>query len=112
MREKNQKQILLMESASDPSQAKELEIISDIIDSTLFICKYVLQDLNRGKIIKRRTGARGMSTGQILRATVVIPLFEFTYEQLAFHISSSWSCNFGANNNSFILPIRYPWQDP
>ena len=87
MREKHQKQMPLMESASDHPQAKELEVISNIIDDTPTICEYVLQDLNRGAIIKRRTGARGMSADQILRAAIVMRLFEFTYEQLAFHIS-------------------------
>jgi IS5 family transposase len=64
-------------------------VISNIIDNTPTICGYVLQDFNRGKIIKRRTGARGMSADQILRAAIVMRLFEFTYEQLAFHISDS-----------------------
>ena len=89
MREKHQKQMPLMESASDHPQAKELEVISNIIDNTPTICEYVLQDLNRGAVIKRRTGARGMSADQILRAAIVMRLFEFTYEQLAFHIWDS-----------------------
>lgn len=78
-----------MESTSDHPQAKELEVISTIIDNTPTICGYVLQDLNQGRIIKRRTGARGMSADQILRAAIVMRLFEFTYEQLAFHIYDS-----------------------
>jgi IS5 family transposase len=64
-------------------------VISNIIDNTPTICGYVIQDLNKGKIIKRPTGARGMSADQILRAAIVMRLFEFTYEQLAFHISDS-----------------------
>jgi IS5 family transposase len=89
MREKHQKQMPLLEPGSDHPQARELEAISNIIDNTPTICGYVLQDLNRGKIIKRRTGARGMSADQILRTAIVMRLFEFTYEQLAFHISDS-----------------------
>jgi len=89
MREKQQKQMPLLEPRSDHPQARELEAISNIIDNTPTICDYVLQDLNRGKIIKRRTGARGMSADQILRAAIVMRLFEFTYEELAFHISDS-----------------------
>jgi len=89
MREKHQKQMPLVEPGSDHPQARELEVISNIIDNTPTICGYVLQDLNMGKIIKRRTGARGMSADQILRAAIVMRLFEFTYEQLAFHISDS-----------------------
>ena len=89
MREKQQKQMPLLEPRSDHPQARELEAISNIINNTPTICDYVLQDLNRGKIIKRRTGARGMSADQILRAAIVMRLFEFTYEELAFHISDS-----------------------
>ena len=89
MREKQQKQMPLMEPASSHPQEKELVAISTIIDSTPTICGYVLQDLNRGRIIKRRTGARGISADQVLRAAIVMRLFDFTYEQLAFHISDS-----------------------
>lgn len=70
-------------------QQKELEAISRIIDNTPTICGYVLQDLNKGKTFHRRTGAQGMSADQILRAAIVLRLFDFTYQQLAFHISDS-----------------------
>jgi IS5 family transposase len=89
MREKQQKQMPLMEPASSHPQQRELEAISTIIDNTPTICGYVLQDLNKGRIIKRRTGARGMSADQVLRAAIVMRLFDFTYKQLAFHISDS-----------------------
>ena len=89
MREKQQKQMPLLEPVSDHPQARELEAISNIIDNTPTICGYVLQDLNRGKIIKRRTGARGMSADQVLRAAIVMRLFEFVYEELSFHIFDS-----------------------
>jgi len=49
----------------------------------------VLQDLNRGKIFKSSKGAKGMSADQVLRAAMVMILFGFTYEDLAFHISDS-----------------------
>jgi IS5 family transposase len=89
MREKQQKQMPLIEPVSSHPQERELEAISNIIDNTATISEYVLQDLNRGRIIKRRTGARGMSADQVLRAAIIMRLFEFTYEQLAFHISDS-----------------------
>jgi len=89
MREKHQKQLPLMEPASDHPQEIELEIISKIIDDTPTICDHVLQDLNKGKIIKRRTGANGMSADQTLRAAIVTRLFDFTYVQLAFHTYDS-----------------------
>lgn len=78
-----------MEPATDHPQQAELEVISRIIDNTPTIFDYVLQDLNQGKIFKRKTGASGMSADQILRAAVVMRLFDFTYEQLAFHIYDS-----------------------
>ena len=89
MREKHQKQMPLIEPASAHTQEIELEVISMIIDSTPTICDYVLQDLNQGKIIKRQTGANGMSADQVLRAAVVMRLYSFTYKDLAFHISDS-----------------------
>ena len=89
MREKQQKQMPLLEPVSSHPQERELEAISNIIDNTPNISEYVLQDLNRGRIIKRRTGARGMSADQVLRAAIIMRLFEFTYGQLAFHISDS-----------------------
>ena len=79
----------LMEPASSHPQQRKLEAISNIIDNTPTISDYVLQDLNKGRIIKRRTGAHGMSAVQVPRAAIVMRLYEFTYEQLAFHISDS-----------------------
>jgi len=78
-----------MEPASDHPQQKELEAISNIIDSTPTICERVLQELNKGKTIIRRTGANGMSADQVIRAGIVMRLFDFTYKELAFHISDS-----------------------
>ena len=78
-----------MEPASAHPQERELEIISQIIDHTPTICGYVLQDLNEGKVQKRNTGAEGMSAEQVLRAAVVMQLYSFTYEQLAFHMVDS-----------------------
>ncbi len=79
----------LIAPASGHPKERELDAISSIIDNTPAICDYVLQDLNKGRIIKRRTGARGMSAEQVLRAAVVLRLFDCTYEDLAFHISDS-----------------------
>jgi IS5 family transposase len=105
MREKQQKQMPLMESTSNHIQERELEIISNIINSTPTICEHVIQDLNKGKIIKRRTGARGMSADQVLRAAIVMRIFEFTYKELAFHIFDSRSlrrfCRIGFADKGF-----------
>ncbi len=89
MREKQQKQLPLIEPVSSHPQEMELEVISLFIDNTPTICEYVLQDLNEGKVVKRQTGAQGMSADQVLRTAVVMRLYDFTYEQLAFHIYDS-----------------------
>jgi len=105
MRKKQQKQMPLVEPASGHPQDMELEIISRLIDSTPTICGYVLQDLNAGKIRKRNTGAEGMSAEQVLRAAVVMRLYDFTYEQLAFHIYDSRAlrrfCRIGIADKGF-----------
>jgi IS5 family transposase len=83
----------------------ELEIISQLIDRTPTICDYVLQDLNEGKVEKQNTGAEGMSADQVLRAAVVMQLYSFTYEQLAFHIYDSRAlsrfCRIGIADKGF-----------
>ena len=105
MREKQQKQLPLMEPGSQHQQEKELDAISRIIDDTPTICEAVLQDLNEVKVFKRRTGARGMSADQTLRAAIVMRLFNFSYPSLAFHISDSRSlrkfCRIGFADKGF-----------
>jgi hypothetical protein len=66
-----QKQIPLMPQIKDHAKAKELEVISDIIDGNPIICDRVLQDLNKGKLIAYRKGADGMSADQVLRCAIV-----------------------------------------
>jgi len=105
MREKVQKQMPLIEPAGSHPQEKELESISRIIDRMPTICQRVLQDLNNGKIVTRRTGASGMSAEQVLRSAIVMFLFDFTYEELAFHINDSRSlrrfCRVGIAGKGF-----------
>jgi hypothetical protein len=84
MREKWQKQMPLMSHIADHAQAKELEMISRIIDANSTICTHILQDLNRGKVETQRAGAKGMSAEQVLRCTIVKTLFDLSYEELAF----------------------------
>lgn len=105
MREKHQKQMPLIDPPTGHPKEKELEAISIVLDRTPTICDHVLQDLNKGKIIKRRTGARGMTAEQIIRAAVVMRLYSFTYEDLAFHISDSRAlrrfCRIGIADKGF-----------
>ena len=105
MREKWQKQMPLVDPAGRHPQEMELESISSIISTTAIIVDRVLQDLNRGKIIRRRKGANGMSADQVLRAGIVMFLFDCTYEELAFHINDSRSlrrfCGIGIADRGF-----------
>ena len=105
MREKHQKQMPLIDPPTGHPKEKELEVISIVLDSTPIICDHVLQDLNKGKTFKSRTGARGMTAEQVLRAAVVMRLFNFTYEDLAFHISDSRAlrrfCRIGIADKGF-----------
>ena len=95
----------LVEPAGSHPQEKELEAISSIINTTPIIVDRVLQDLNRDKIILRRKGANGMSAEQVLRSAIVMFLFDFTYEELAFHINDSRSlrrfCGIGIADKGF-----------
>jgi IS5 family transposase len=105
MREKYQKQMPLMSHILDHPQSKELEVISDIIDTNSSICGHILQDLNKNKSLGHRSGAKGMSADQVLRCTIAKTLFAFTYEELAFHIVDSqslrWFCRIGIAEEGF-----------
>ena len=105
MREKWQKQMPLMSHIKNHAQNQELEMISRIIDDNPTICSYILQDLNKGKVIAQRVGAKGMSADQVLRCAIVKTLYEFSYEELAFHIVDSqslrWFCRIGIAEEGF-----------
>ena len=78
-----------MEPAVDHPRAAELEAISRILDANPIISEMALQDLCRGNKSKRRSGAKGMTADQVVRAAIVKQMFNFTYEELAFHIVDS-----------------------
>jgi len=105
MREKWQKQMPLMPHIKEHTQSQELQIISNIIDANPIICEQVLQDLNKGKLLAYRQGANGMSAEQVLRCAIVKILFNFTYQELAFHLvdsqSLSWFCRIGISDKGF-----------
>ena len=105
MRKKWQKQMPLMAHIQDHPQSQELVMISSIIDSNPTICQHILQDLNKGKVVYKRTGADGMSADQVLRCAVIKTLFNLSYEALAFHIVDSqsirWFCRIGIADEGF-----------
>lgn len=89
MRKKIEKQLPLMPPKKDHPQSQELDCISEILDSNPTITDKVLQDLNKGKVISHRKGAKGMSADQVLRCLIVKVLFGYSYQDLAFHIVDS-----------------------
>ena len=90
MREKQQKQMPLIALPTGHPKEIELEMISKILDKTSTIYDHVLQDLNDDlKVERHRSGANGMSAEQVTRAAIVMKLFNFSYEDLAFHICDS-----------------------
>jgi IS5 family transposase len=90
MREKYQKQMQLRAPAPGHAKAEDLTAIKRILDANPTILDYVLQDLN-GDRARQETGARGMTAEQVLRAALIKKMFEFSYEELAFHIADSVS---------------------
>ena len=91
MRKKSKKQLPLMQPATDHIQSAELEAISRILDENPTISELAYQDLRRGKKRKRRSGANGMTADQVVRAAILKQMFNFTYQELAFHIIDSIS---------------------
>jgi IS5 family transposase len=89
MRKKIKKQMPLMPAATDHPQAIELENISRILDANPIICDLAMQDLCEVSNKARRSGARGMTAEQVVRAAIVKQMFGFTYKELAFHIIDS-----------------------
>ena len=109
MRKKNQKQMPLMPSNIDHPRARELDRISQILDSIPTITDMVLQDLTHD--IKSRTrGAEGMTAEQVLRAAIIKQTEGFSYDALAFHLSDSTTyrnfCRIGLINKGRELWVR------
>ena len=104
MRKKNQKQMPLMITSIDHPHAEDLKSISQILDDHPIINEMVLQDLSRD-VVKRDTGAEGMSAEQVLRAAIIKQLEGFSYEELAFHLLDSFCyrrfCRIGFADKGF-----------
>ena len=74
----------LMPSNIEHPRARELERISQILDSIPTIADMVLQDLTHG-VKNRNCGAEGMSAEHVLRAAIIKQTEGFSYnEQLTF----------------------------
>jgi len=104
MRKKSQKQMPLMPSDIEHPRAKELDRISEILDSLPTITDMVLQDLTKG-VTHRYCGAQGMSAEQVLRAAIIKQSEGFSYQELAFHLMDSRTyrnfCRIGITHKGF-----------
>ena len=104
MRKKYQKQMPLMPSNIEHPRARELDQISQILDSIPTITEMVLQDLTHG-VKHRDCGAEGMAAEQVLRAAIIKQTEGFSYDALAFHLIDSTTyrkfCRIGLVHKGF-----------
>lgn len=92
MREARKSQSTLREPWLDLDHAKELEIMSSLLDANPMIAALVWQDLIAASGSKSATrGAGGLSAEQVLRILVVKQMNGFSYRELAFHLADSRS---------------------
>ncbi|MCF8129817.1 MAG: ISNCY family transposase [Deltaproteobacteria bacterium] len=104
MRKKYQKQMPLMPSNIEHPRARELDQISQILDSLPTITEMVLQDLTHG-VKYKNCGAEGMTAEQVLRAAIIKQTEGFSYDALAFHLIDSTTyrnfCRIGLFHKGF-----------
>lgn len=87
MRETHKIQPTLTEPWLDLPHAKELKVISDLLDQHPMLGALVAQDVSRGEA----RHCAGMTGDQVLRAMVLKQMNGFSYEELAFHVADSRS---------------------
>jgi len=97
MRETHKIQPTLVEPWLDVPHAKELKVISDLLDAHPTIGKRVAQDIGCDG------GRPGMTGDQVFRVLILKQLNGFSYEELAFHLVDSRTyrrfCCFGFTDN-------------
>jgi IS5 family transposase len=74
----------------DHPHARELEVISRILEEESGIAELIEQDL-LGGLKNPETGAPGMSADQVLRVLVIKQMRRYSYEDLHFHLVDSRS---------------------
>lgn len=101
MRENHKTQPTLAEPWLDVPHAKELKVVSDLLDAHPTIGEQVAQDIGR------ENGRPGMTGDQVFRVLFLKQLNEFSYDQLAFHLADSQTyrrfCGFGFTD---LIPKR------
>ncbi len=92
MREARKIQYTLRENWLDLDHAKELQVMSRLLDSHPKVAELVLQDLREASVSPQASrGAGGLSAEQVLRILVVKQMNGFSYRELAFHLADSRS---------------------
>jgi len=88
MRTMIQSQLSIVQPTIEHEHAKELELISCILDSDPKILQWVYQDIT-SKGQDPKSGREGMTADQVLRALILKQMNNFSYDKLAFHIGDS-----------------------
>ena len=84
MRQKFNPQLKLFANIRRNQIAKELQMMSQILDATPSMLEMVYRDIVR--CISPRTGRKGMTADQVLRCALLKQCRQLTYEELAFHL--------------------------
>ena len=80
---------LPLTSRNDHPRAAELAEMSRTLDASRPVLKKVQADLLRIRNADARQGRKGLSAEQVVRIAMVKQVFQFSYEELAFHLSDS-----------------------
>jgi len=89
MRRKFNPQLNMFISMPRNQIAKELQVMSEVLDANPQVLEPVYQDLVRSS--RPTTGREGMTAEQVLRCAILKQYRQITYEELAFHLEDSES---------------------
>jgi IS5 family transposase len=84
-------------------RARELKVISDLLDRSPRIVELVQQELVTAQ---KAVGAEGMAAEQVLRALIVKQLNGFSFRELAFHLADSQTFSTFCRLDSGELPSK------
>jgi transposase, IS5 family len=87
MRQKLDPQMNLFAATARNQIAKELQMISDVLDATPKVLDLAFQDVVGPS--QSDTGREGMTAEQVLRCAILKQYRNLTYEELAFHLDDS-----------------------
>ena len=90
MRQKLHRQTSFAPCLVDHEHARELDVMSEVLDAHPKLLALVFRDLPRGKV-RPKTGRPAMSAEQVLRAAIIKQTHGFSYQELAFHLADSAS---------------------